>query len=257
MLAGDPPIAIYLPPDRATYDSLAPGAPDWSGAITFPDRDRIVLPIAASSPDQPPLRTILVHELAHVALRRYLGSGVPRWFHEGYAQLASGSWSGSQAWRLRFAILAGRIPSLDRVDLEFSGQRIGAEQAYLLAYTAVDALYRMGGSDGFRYLLERWHDGGDLDRAVRETYGITLHEFERLWRNQVRDRYGWLLMLTQVTAFWLLLTILLLGLGYWKIRRNRRKLAELKAREVLAPPVEPTDEQEDVGSLIDETERQT
>jgi hypothetical protein len=195
-----------------------------------------VLPIVASSPDQPPLRTILVHELAHVALRRYLGPGVPRWFHEGYAQLASGSWSGSQAWELRFAILAGRIPSLDSVDLDFSRQRVSAEHAYLLAYTAVDEMYRMGGPGGFEYLLERWHDGGDLDRAVRETYGITLHRFERVWRDHVRERYGWLLMLTQVTAFWAVLTAVLLILGYWKIRRNRRKLAELKAREISGPP---------------------
>ncbi len=189
-----------------------------------------------------PLSTVLRHELAHVALTRYLGSAVPRWFHEGYAQLAAGSWRASQAWKLRFAILQGRLSSLESLSLDFARSRISAEHAYLLSYTAVDYLHRLGGADGFARLLERWRSLGDLDLALRRTYGLTVGQFERLWRREVGRRFGWLLVLTQATVFWTFMTIILLALGYWKKRRNRRKLAALEtavaAQEALARPDE-------------------
>ena len=222
-------IEVYLAPDRASFDSLAPGAPDWIAGVAFPEGDRIVLPTFAPSVRGAPLPTVLRHELAHVALQRFLGSGVPRWYHEGYAQLASGSWHSGDAWALRFAILMGRVPSLEALSLEFDRERLDVEHAYLLAYTAVEYLYRLGGPAGFARLLERWRDGGDLDLALRRTYGITLWQFERLWRRRVRDQYGWLLVASQAAVFWTVLTILLLALGYWKRKRSRLKLAALEA----------------------------
>jgi hypothetical protein len=225
------PVIIYLPPDRATFDSLAPGVPDWSAGVAFPQGNRIVLPTFSTASGGRPLGTILRHELGHVALRRHLGDGIPRWFHEGYAQLAAGSWSAGDAWQLRLAILAGRLPALDSLSLDFRRQRLDAQDAYLLAYTAVDKLYRLGGAAGFGHLLDRWHEVGDLDRALRSSYGITLGQFEKMWREDVSDRFGWLLFLSQAAVFWAFLALLLLGLGYWKIRRNRRKLEELRASE--------------------------
>jgi hypothetical protein len=217
---------------------LAPGAPDWSGGLAFPEGDRIVLPTFGPRAGARPLATVLRHELAHVALTRQLGSAVPRWFHEGYAQLASGSWNARDAWALRFAILQGRLESLESLSLDFARGRVSADHAYLLSYTAVEFLYRLGGADGFARLLERWREMGTLDPAIRRTYGLTLGQFERLWRRDVGRRFGWLLVLAQAAVFWTVLTILLLVLGYWKKRRTRQKLEALEAavaaREVAA-----------------------
>ncbi len=233
----DPPVIVFLPPDRATFDSLAPGAPDWAAGLAFPEGNHIVLPTFAYR-DGGRLVTVLRHEVAHVAVRRYLGPSAPRWFHEGYAQLAAGSWQADQAWKLRFAILMGRLPSLESLSLDFGRRRLDAEHAYLLSYTAVEYLYRLGGDQGFARLLARWRESGQLDRALRETYGITLAQYERLWRRDVANRFGWLLVLGQTAVFWSILTILLLFLGYWKKRRNRRKLAALEAATAGAGPEE-------------------
>ncbi|MGD2215840.1 MAG: peptidase MA family metallohydrolase [Gemmatimonadales bacterium] len=237
-ILGTGEIVVYLAPNQATYDSLAPGAPDWSGGLAFPENDRIVLPTFAPRAGGRPLATVLRHELAHVALTRRLGSSVPRWFHEGYAQLASGSWNAKNAWALRLAILQGRLESLESLSLDFARGRVSADHAYLLSYTAVEFLYRLGGAEGFSRLLERWHELGELDPALRRTYGLTLGQFERLWRRDVGRRFGWLLVLAQAAVFWMVLTILLLVLGYWKKRRTRQKLEALEAavaaREVTA-----------------------
>lgn len=222
-------ILVYLAPDEATFQELAPGAPDWSGAIAFPQGDSIVLPTYGPRAGGTPLATVLRHELAHVALNRYLGARVPRWFHEGYAQLASSSWGADQAWTLRIAILLGQVPSLDSLGLEFRRQRIAADKGYLLSYTVVEYLQRLGGATGFEQLLRRWRELGDLDPALRRTFGVTLGQFEQMWRRDLRRRYGWLLLLTQTVVFWTALTIALLILGYWKRRRDRWKLAALDA----------------------------
>lgn len=225
----EPVVEVYLAPDRARFDSLAPGAPDWSSGVAFPEGDRIVLPTFAPRTGTAPLATVLRHELAHIAIRRYLGARVPRWFHEGYAQVAAGSWHSGDAWALRFAIVMGQVPSLSSLNLSFERERLGAEHAYLLAYTAVEYLYRLGGPQGFARLLERWREVGSLDSAMRRTYGITFWQFERLWRRQVRDRYGWLLVASQTAVYWAVLTILLLALGYIKKKRTRQKLEALDA----------------------------
>ncbi len=219
-------IVIYLPPDRKAFESLAPGAPDWSAGLAFPEGDRIVLPTFNYRAGAQ-LVTVLRHELAHVALGRYLGPVAPRWFHEGYAQFAAGSWRAENAWSLRVAIFLGRFPSLQSLSLDFQRNRLNVEHAYLLSYTVVEYLHRLGGPDGFAALLERWRSTGDLDRALRTTYGITLGQFERLWRQDVSSRFGWLLVLGQTAVYWTLLTILLLVMGYFKKRRNRHKLAAL------------------------------
>ena len=64
---------------------------------------------------------------------------------------------------------------------------------------------------------------------------MTLAQFERLWRRDVKARYGWLLLVTQATVYWTALTIILLILGYWKRQRDRRKMEALLAREREAP----------------------
>lgn len=222
-------LTVYLAPNPSTFDSLAPGAPDWSGGIAFPKGDRIVLPTFAPRAGGRSLVTVLRHELAHVALGRFLGPRVPQWFHEGYAQLAAGSWGAGDAWTLRFAILMGRLPSLQSLDLDFRRGSLEADHAYMLSYTAVEYLYRLGGANGFARLLERWRETGSLDGAVRRTYGLTLSQVERMWRRDVSRRFGWLLVLAQTAVYWTALTILLLVVGYWKRQRTRRKLVALEA----------------------------
>ncbi len=251
-------IIVYVAPNRAVFDSLAPGVPDWSGGITFPEGERIVLPTFAPRAGGLPLPVVLRHELAHVALSRYLGSGVPHWFHEGYAQLASGSWGARNAWTLRLNIAVGRTPSLESLSLDFRTGRIAADQAYMLSYTAVEYLQRLGGARGFARLLQAWKEAGDLDLAIRRTYGLTLGQFERMWRRDVARRFGWLLVLAQTAVYWTLLTIILLVMGYWKRRRDKRKLAALEAasreEELAGETPGGTGEAGYIGSVIDEVE---
>lgn len=239
---GPVPATIVLAPSAAVFDSVTGGrVPEWGAGVAFPGAGTIVLPLYATprrSPEQLP--ATLRHELVHLVLHRELPEPIPRWFDEGYAEWVSGGLDPEGAWKLRLAFLLGRVPPLDSLTLDWPWEAERAGVAYLLSATAVRQLAERGGPEGFALLLEAWKREGSLDRAIRSTYGMTLGQFEDEWRKEVGSRYGWLLFFTEMSVFWFGLTLLFLALVVVRRRRDRAKLAELRAEErMLPPPREP------------------
>ncbi len=227
---------IFLAPFPSVFDSLTGGnAPEWSAGVAIPSRRSIVLPAFVSSrtPQGDPI-VALRHEIAHLALNAYLPGRVPRWFDEGYATWASGEWDEGSGWRIRLALLTGAAPPLDSLRLEWPAEAERARLAYLLSASAVRHLATRSGPEGFAALLAEWRREGTLDAAIRSTYQMTLTQYEREWRGVVRRRYGWLLAIAQVGAFWLFLAVLVLALGWMRRSRDRRRLEEMEQ----APPPE-------------------
>jgi hypothetical protein len=176
------------------------------------------------------LLAVYRHEAAHIALHAATGGNTPRWLHEGYAQMASGTWDWREGWRLQFTLMRGGQSILSDLDRRF---RSGLEPqtAYILSYTAVDALRSLGGDPGLEGLFAALRRGDRLDAALREVYGLTAEQFERRWRERVLDRYGWLYLLSRTGFVWLAVTFLIIGLGVARIRHDRRRLAEMRERE--------------------------
>jgi len=233
-LAQGPPIEIDLAPDPARWDSLTGGSvPDWSAGVAAPEEGRIVLPTFAGRAELPQLGEILRHELAHIALHRYLAPArAPRWFDEGYATWASGGMDARSAWMLRLAFLLHRAPPLDSLALEWPAGATEARLAYLLSASAVSVLAERTGEGGLRLLFLRWKQTGSLDLALRRAFGITLGQFEREWQDEVRRRYGWALLLSDTLVFWLLMAPVLVFLVLIRRRRDRARLASLRASEL-------------------------
>lgn len=238
VLAGDT-VDVFLAPDAARWDSLTGGAvPEWGAGVADPAAGRIILPTYDWGRTPPhTLVTTLRHELAHVALQRYLGAArTPRWFTEGYAQWASGEWQWESAWRLRLAFLGRRAPPLDSLTLQWPVAETDARLAYLLSASAVVYLADRSGERGLRIFLERWQTSQDFDAAFRATYGLTLGQFEEDWRAHVKRAYGWTVLLGQSAVFWLVAAIILVILFLIRRRRDRARMARLRATE---PPDDP------------------
>lgn len=232
-------VDVWLAPDVARWDSLTGGAiPEWGAGVADPVQGLIVLPTYDWERTPPhTLQTTLVHELAHVALQRYLGPArTPRWFTEGYAQWAAGQWTVDSAWQLSLAFLGDRAPPLDSLTLDWPLAEADARLAYLLSASAVAYLVDRSGERGLRVLLERWRDRADFDSAFRATYGLTMGQFEEDWREYVKSRYGWSVFLGQTAVFWMIAAIMLVVLVFIRRRRDRARLGRLRATE---PPDEP------------------
>lgn len=256
MLDRPPPIHVYLASSPAQFDSLTGGrTPEWGAGVALPERGIIVLPGFASARVRTrELPRVLRHELAHVALHRYLDPAlVPRWFSEGYATWAAGQLDTDAAWLLRIAFLTQRAPPLDSLALGWPRAETDARVAYLLAASAVQYLHDSGGDRALRIFLERWRENQNFEEALRRTYGLTSGQLERYWGESVRRRYGWLLFLAQTSVIWAIAAALVIAMYVIRRRRNRVRLAGLRAAEIPDRPAfwigeEPGSEAVDAGS---------
>jgi hypothetical protein len=207
--------------------------------VAFPAERLIVLPAFAT--DRPPgadALDALRHERIHLALAAYLPGPIPRWFDEGYATWAAGELDESAGWEIRLALLRGAAPPLDSLTLEWPAGAANARLAYLLSASAVRFLATRGGPRAFPAFLQAWRRLGGFDPALREVYHLTPGMLEQEWREMVKSRYGWLLAVSQVGAFWVLLTLLFVALVVVRRRRDRLTLARMEAEERMLPPPE-------------------
>ena len=175
------------------------------GGRAWPSRTTriIVLPVYPIPNVRPvDAAATLRHEVAHLALHERLPGPIPRWFNEGYAEVAAGSWDVESGWTLRLAFLLGSAPPLDSLELAWPRSAARARLAYLLSATMVDHLRRRSGERGFALLMENWRREGSLDRSVRVTFGMTMGQLEDEWRKDVRKRYGWLSIAGNVGLIW-------------------------------------------------------
>jgi len=232
-------VVAVLAHSPAAFDELTGGVvPEWRAGVAIPGARMLVVPTGEGPRvlDSEGRRT-LRHEWAHLGLHAYLGDlRIPRWFDEGYAQWASGGFDATEAWRLRVLLALGRAPSMDSLALGWPTGREDARAAYLLAASAIALLLEPSGERGLTLFLERWREDRSFDGALRRTFGVTTGQFEEDWRRQVRSRYGWLLVLSHSSVFWLLLALVLLLMVRVRRRRNREKLARLRATEVPERP---------------------
>ena len=224
------PIRLILAPSDQLLDSVTRGRlPEWGSGAAFPGTNTIVVRMSGD------VRTVLRHELAHLALHNVV-SRVPRWFDEGYAALAADEWDRLQILRVNWALLMGVTPTLRQVAADLRGGASGrAENAYALATTAVMQLQRMGGERGLGPLLANLRETPDFDKALRTTYQVTLDQFEIQWRRDLKKRYGWALFFGSLTVVWTLLAIVLLSMWGVRRRRDRARRARLDEGWVIPP----------------------
>ena len=231
------PIRIELAPNAATFSKLTAGnAPEWGAGIAVPEAGLIVLrAYGGTGGAYDEMQRVLRHELAHIALHRYLGDAIiPRWFDEGYAEWSSGELDMDGAWLLRVSFATQRAPPLDSLELSWPAMSTDARVAYLLAASVVQYLVRESGTRGLDLFLQHWRSSHSFDSALAVTYGLSLDQLEKHWRNDVKHRYGWLAVVSQTSVAFTFLAIAVLLL--YLIRRDRARLAVLKMNE---PPDNP------------------
>lgn len=222
---------------RAFSAATGGGAPEWAGGIAIPEARIIILPTYPIPGVRPfDAAATLRHEVAHLVVAERLPAPVPRWFTEGYAEVASGTWDVESGWTLRVAFMLGRAPRLDSLELEWPRSAGRARLAYLLSATMVDHLRRRTGEEGFALLLRNWRREGTLDQAVRVTWGMTMGQLEDEWRKDVKRRYGWLSIAANVGLVWFAAMLLGVMALIPRRRRNRARMEAMERENLMLPP---------------------
>lgn len=205
---------VVLAPGR-DLDSLSRRRlPSWTAGLAYPAARTIIVRSRGSS-----AFTVLRHELAHLALHDAVSARLPLWFDEGYASWAAGEFDRLQQLNVNLAVLRGRIPDFDQLDRALRGPPTTAETAYALAATAVIDLAQRTRGGELAPFLEELRDGMAFDQAFRSTIGLTVDQFEVLWRQAIRRRYN---LLTWLAAggLWTLLGGLVLLVHFLRRRRD-------------------------------------
>jgi ABC-type dipeptide/oligopeptide/nickel transport system permease component len=100
----------------------------------------------------------------------------------------------------------------------------------------VEYLVVQSGPRALEVLLRRWKELGNFDRAFRATFGITTAQFEEGWRRYVKDRYGWLFVLSHSAVFWMFLSLMLVAMAGVRRRARRDRMARLRAADIADRP---------------------
>ncbi|MBI3791993.1 MAG: hypothetical protein HY275_14105 [Gemmatimonadetes bacterium] len=228
-------VIVMIAPDADRFRAWAGAlAPEWGAAVAFPARRLVVMQGRAANTSAGDPVTVLRHELAHLALHEALGDRAPRWFDEGYASFAAGEWGRDEYLATSLALVVRRGRSLEAVDSGFAAGAISAEASYALAYRAVAEMAALDPERGLALLFRYWGETPRLDAAMRRAYGITLDGFERRWQQRTRLRYGALALAADLTIATLVFLALLGPLWWMRRRRDRQRLAAMRAADALA-----------------------
>ena len=228
-----PHIVVEIFGSEDHFRMKAPGSfPEWGAGAALSGLNTILLKSPSIHYFRFPIRDILAHELGHLALFRLgIGSGVPLWFHEGFATHIAGEHRFSDHLHLFKAASSGSLIPLESLNRFYPDNPQRVSLAYVESYDAFDYLLQIKGVQGIRELVSSLGKGNDWEESFIGTYGLSSRSFSREWIARTRNRYGWILLLSDRSILWLGLTALVLVAGVvkiWKTQRKKKKWANME-----------------------------
>lgn len=189
------------------------------------------------------LMPLLRHELCHLLLHRSIPNGLlPRWLDEGVAQWVSDGLSdlvyGMDRRLLQRAVLSGRHLPLRNLDTGFYRDEQTLRLAYAQSASLVRTLVDTFGDAALLRLLNQLKQGTPLERAARIALGISIAEWEAVWRESFNTFGGRLAALaSHLYSILFFLTAVLTLVAYIRYRKRRKSMAEDEDEdEITFPP---------------------
>ncbi len=143
---------------------------------------------------EPDIKSLLVHELAHIAYIRSFGNpgqGVD-WFFDGLAEYEGGL---DEMPEVKEAVKNNTLyPIVDEsgknVDLAHAANLENGPLTWGLQESLVAFIVKeSGGMDTFWALARSYDKTQDMKKAIQETLGISYEEFDTAWRTWLKEEY--------------------------------------------------------------------
>jgi Tol biopolymer transport system component len=165
--------------------------PEAVGAFAEPVQNRMVLPL-----DQPPdeLYALIAHELTHIFqyslffegyLGRALRASPPLWLMEGMASYLAQDETNLDRMAIRDAVVNNVLPPIQALDvLSFLTYRYG--------HAVFDFIAQEHGPEGLRTFLYEYRKvllQNNVEKAIKESLGYDLDEFNRRFNRHLRRKY--------------------------------------------------------------------
>lgn len=218
------PIRVVLEPAGSEIDKTTP---PWVAGFAYGSLGTVVL-FPERAPPYPygSFDELVLHELAHVFAARAAGfQELPRWFSEGLAMVAAGSWGiDDRGWLTLAAVVDPETP-IAGLEQMFEGGRGRRARAYALAGAFVRDLQQHKGPDTVAEILSRRRLGLPFDEAFRRTVGADPETAASAFWRRYSVWYRWVPLLTSSLTLWLGIT----GLALWAAVRKRRRRELIEA----------------------------
>jgi len=235
----DPPVLrvrLLMVDDFRLARTELGGAPDWGVGLSV---GRLILvDCSRAGRGGRTVATVFIHEIAHSLVHFAAGSstGVPRWFHEGVAQTASGEWRLVDNVAL---ILGGRVPSPATLQGAFPASAAWADQAYRSSLLAVTWLKKWYGPDVTPRILLASRLAADFEAGFISATGTTVAAFSARFDKATRWRFGWVISLTRWPGLFILMALIFAAGAAARIVRTRRRLAAMPDYDSFESGVSP------------------
>ncbi len=193
-----PPV-IMLIRNNQQFQRMAP----HSLAVAFanPRNHSIVIDCTRMSMHPFSLGNTLKHELCHLLLHQHIGSDrLPRWLDEGVCQWTS-EWiadilQDQKHSQLGRATVRGRFIPLDYLQARFPDKDTDIILAYEQSRSFVEYIIRKYGSSHLLNVLNRMHEGADVNEAFVNVFSFPLDFLETKWHQSLADENTWLIKLS-------------------------------------------------------------
>lgn len=227
------PLVIVLTSTKEEFGRLTGDVlPEWSAAVALPEGRIVITPLAGQRIN---LESVIMHETAHLVLADAAGDRfVPRWFHEGIAELVSGTFGMTDGFYLAWHVVRGRALRFDDIQSVFSLAGADVGLAYDESLLAVQLLTRTYGPDVIRRIAAGLTENRDFADAFWAATGLWPSEYEKVFLGDLKERYGSGSVYALVPGTWTFVVLLAFIVWILVKLRTRRRLREWEAEEPAA-----------------------
>lgn len=205
---------------------------DWVAGITFIGQDLIVMSAGWNKFFK--ASDTFVHELAHYYLDEATGDRpVPRWFHEGFAMLASDELIGDRMHSLLAASATGSLYELSELDTSFPSKEPAVHLAYAQSMFFVRFLQSVSGNAGVPALIDDMRVGMPFEAAFVSTWGGTPEQLFARFRDTFSPVDSVIAFLTSATLIWALVVGVFVFVYLRKKKMAARKVEMWELEEEL------------------------
>jgi hypothetical protein len=226
-------LRVYVAHSQQQFEDLQPGSPDdWVDATAYPHRALIFLRAPRLRPGTAkPLEQVTDHEITHVLVEQsFHGAPVPRWLHEGLAQVVAKEYSQQTTEAISKGMLGDSLLTLGELVEGFPHDPLRAQLAYAQSADLVAFIRNEFGHPALQALLREMASGTPVRAAFREATGQSLDQVDAVWRSRLQRSQLWFPPLVSDSVWFALGGFVLVG-GWLRVRRRNRERRAWMERE--------------------------
>ncbi len=205
---------------------------DLITAFAVPGKNMIVIDYSKMERTPFNLKLTLKHELSHLLLHQYIQKDIlPKWLDEGVSQWVSEgiadiiNFNGNKL--LKQSVLSNNYLSLKDISVYFPTSRNYFILSYEESRSFVEYIDSEFGSDKLLLILEKLHEGNDIEKAVLVSLSVDIKDLENRWHKYLRRKYTWFLYVS-ANLYWIIFSAgaIITIIGYFQLRRRMKNYVD-------------------------------